>query len=173
MRGRKLIAEGRREEAEALGREYGVDFADTGSQQQSYKSLFEPQVRKHTIFLALGWFAAGVCYLLMLFVFEGYWPVVIFNSLGLFFLIGPYAALLFYMGESYPTRYRASGASLVNAMGPVGAVLGGALFSALLNSDLDVTPAAAIAGAIPVLISGALMFGARNIRPDDVDAVLE
>jgi MFS family permease len=237
VRGRKLIAEGRREEAEELGREYGVDFAGTGSRQQSYKSLFEPQVRKHTIFLAgafllnwfgiqvlnvlsttvltdgkgisfesslgvlivsnavgfvgymsfgrigdkigrrnaiaLGWFGAGVCYLLMLFVFEGYWPVVIFNSLGLFFLIGPYAALLFYMGESYPTRYRASGASLVNAMGPVGAVLGGALFSALLNSDLDVTPAAAIAGAIPVLISGALMFGARNIRPDDVDAVLE
>jgi MFS family permease len=64
VRGRKLIAECRREEAEALGREYDVDFADTGSQQQSYKSLFEPQVRKHTIFLAsaflLNWFGIQV-----------------------------------------------------------------------------------------------------------------
>jgi MFS family permease len=236
QRGRRLIAEGRREEAHALGREHGVDFENVGSRQQSYGSLFEPEIRRHTIFLAgafllnwfgiqvlnvlsttiltdgkdisfesslgvlivsnavgfvgymcfgrfgdmigrrnaiaIGWFCAGVCYLLMLFVVEGYWPVVILNSLGLFFLIGPYAALLFYMGESYPTRYRASGASLVNAMGPVGAILGGALFSALLNADLEVTGSAAIAGAVPVLISSAMMFGARNIRPDDIDAVL-
>lgn len=236
-RGQKLIAEGRREEAEALGEEHGVDLSTaTGHKKVSYVSLFEPEVRKHTIFLALafllnwfgvqvlnvlsttiltdgkgisfssslvvlivsnavafvgymafgrfgdkigrrnaiafGWFAAGICYLLMLFVFNGYWPVVILNSLGLFFLIGPYSALLFYMGESYPTRYRASGASLVNAMGPVGAILGGAIFSALLGANIDVPPAAAVAGAIPVLLSGALMFGARNIAPDDVDAVL-
>jgi MFS family permease len=235
-RGQELIAEGRKDEAEALGREHGVDFTTYGHKKVSYASLFEPQVRRHTIFLAtafllnwfgvqvlnvlsttiltdakgisfensliiliisnavafvgymsfgrigdvigrrnaiaFGWFAAGLCYLLMLFVFDGYWPVVILNSLGLYFLIGPYAALLFYMGESYPTRYRASGASFVNAMGPVGAIVGGAIFSALLAADVEVSPAAAVAGAIPVLISGALMFGARNVRPDDVDAVL-
>lgn len=76
------------------------------------------------------------------------------------------------MGESYPTRYRASGVSLVTAMGPVGAILGGAIFSVLLGANIDVPPAAALAGAIPVLLSGALMFGARSIAPDDVDAVL-
>ena len=105
----------------------------------------------------------------MLFVAQGYWAVVLLNSMGLYFLIGPYAALLFYMGESYPTRYRASGAAFANAMGPVGAILGGALFSALINSDVEVTGSAALAGAVPVLISGALMFGARDVRPDALD----
>ena len=50
-------------------------------------------------------------------------------TIGLFFIIGPYAALLFFMGESFPTRVRGTGASFVNAMGPIGAIAGGALLS--------------------------------------------
>jgi hypothetical protein len=96
----------------------------------------------------------------------------VLNSLGLFFLIGPYSALLFYMGESYPTRWRASGAAFVNAMGPVGAIVGGAIFSAMLSADSGVITSAAVAGAIPVLISGALMLGARNVKPDEDDPLL-
>jgi putative MFS transporter len=122
--------------------------------------------------IAAGWACAGVCYLLMLFAVDGYWPVVVLNSLGLFFLIGPYSALLFYMGESYPTRWRASGAAFVNAMGPIGAIVGGAIFSAMLSADSGVITSAAVAGAIPVLISGALMLGARNVKPDEDDPLL-
>jgi putative MFS transporter len=233
--GRRLKAAGRREEADALGRAHGVDLSGA-DQKVSYLSLFEPAVRKHTIFLAgafllnwfgiqvlsvlsttiltdgkginfedslgvlivsnlvgfvgymsfgfigdrigrrnaiaFGWFGAGICYLLMLFAVEGFWPVVLLNSLGLYFVIGPYAALLFYMGESYPTAYRASGAAFANAMGPVGAIIGGGIFSGLLSLDFEVTTAAAIAGAIPILISGGLMFGARNIAPKEHDPAL-
>ena len=61
--GAKLIEEGRREEAEALGRQYGVDLSGA-DRQKSYMSLFEPQVRKHTLFLAaaflLNWFGIQV-----------------------------------------------------------------------------------------------------------------
>ncbi len=30
-------------------------------------------------------------------------------AIGLFFLVGPYAAILFYMGECYPTDCRGTG----------------------------------------------------------------
>lgn len=119
--------------------------------------------------IGIGWFCSGICYLLMLYVVHGYWPVVVLNAAGLFFLIGPYSALLFYMGESYPTRYRAAGASLANAMGPVGAVLGGLVFTALINLNVTTATSAAIAGALPILISGALIFGARSIKPNSGD----
>lgn len=119
--------------------------------------------------IGIGWFCSGICYLLMLYVVQGYWPVVVLNAFGLFFLIGPYSALLFYMGESYPTRYRASGTSFANAMGPVGAILGGLVFTALINLGTMTTTAAAIAGALPILISGGLILGARSIRPGTGD----
>jgi len=119
--------------------------------------------------IGVAWFCSGICYLLMLFVVSGYWPVVVLNALGLFFLIGPYSALLFYMGESYPTRYRASGTAFANAMGPVGAILGGAVFSALINLGAATTTSAALAGALPILLSGALIFGARSIQPNAGD----
>jgi MFS family permease len=119
--------------------------------------------------IGVGWLCSGICYLLMLYVVNGYWPVVILNALGLFFLIGPYSALLFYMGESYPTRYRASGASFANAMGPVGAILGGLVFTALINLGTTTATSAAIAGALPILLSGVLIFGARSIAPGTGD----
>lgn len=119
--------------------------------------------------IGVGWLCSGVCYLLMLYVVNGYWPVVILNAFGLFFLIGPYSALLFYMGESYPTRYRASGASFANAMGPIGAILGGLVFTALINLGTTTATSAAIAGAVPILISGVLIFGARSVAPGTGD----
>ena len=55
--------------------------------------------------------------------------VLTMYTIGLFFIIGPYAALLFFMGESFPTRVRGTGASFVNAMGPIGAIAGAALLT--------------------------------------------
>lgn len=231
-RARELQAEGRTEEVAELQREYGVDLGGK-SGKASYASLFEPQIRRHTLFLCIGfllnwfgvqvlavlsttvltsgkhisfssslvvviisnlvaflgymlagylgdrfsrrnvigvgWLCSGVCYLLMLYVVSGYWPVVILNALGLFFLIGPYSALLFYMGESYPTRYRASGASFANAMGPIGAIFGGLVFTALINLGTTTVTSAAIGGAVPILLSGVLIFGARSLPPGTGD----
>jgi MFS family permease len=119
--------------------------------------------RRETIMA--GWLLSGVCYALMLFVVHGYVGVLVTYSLGLFFLIGPYSALLFYMGESYPTRMRGTGTSVVNAMGPIGAILGSALLTGLLAAGFSMSVAALVAGALAIFLSGFLMLGARRIRP--------
>ncbi|MGH3318564.1 MAG: MFS transporter [Streptosporangiaceae bacterium] len=119
--------------------------------------------RRETI--GLGWLLSGICYALMLFVVHGYFGVFIFYTLGLFFLIGPYSALLFYMGESYPTRMRGSGTALANAMGPIGAIFGSAVLTALLDTGFGMAVSAAVAGALAIFISGFLIFGARRVRP--------
>jgi MFS family permease len=119
--------------------------------------------RRETIMA--GWLLSGISYALMLFVVHGYVGVLTTYSIGLFFLIGPYSALLFYMGESYPTRMRGTGTSVVNAMGPIGAILGGALLTGLLAAGFNMSLAALIAGALAIFLSGFLMLGARRIRP--------
>lgn len=122
--------------------------------------------RRETI--AFGWMISGVCYTVMLFGPDAYVFTVVMYSAGLFFLIGPYAALLFYMGESFPARIRGTGASVVNAMGPLGAILGSALLSAALSAGLEMRSAAALVGALAIVLSGLLLFGARRISPDEV-----
>jgi MFS family permease len=129
--------------------------------------------RRETI--GLGWLLSGIAYTLMLFAVHGFAGVLILYTVGLFFLIGPYSALLFYMGESYPTRMRGSGTAFANAMGPVGAIVGSAVLTALLGTGMSMAVSAAIAGSLAIFISGFLIFGARRIPPgappvDDVAA---
>lgn len=119
--------------------------------------------RRETI--SVGWVLSGICYTLMLFAVDGFAGVFILYTLGLFFLIGPYSALLFYMGESYPTRMRGSGTALANAMGPVGAILGGAVLTALLGVGYSMAVSAAIAGSLAIFLSGFFLLGARRVRP--------
>jgi MFS family permease len=113
------------------------------------------------------WILSGLFYILMLYVAQGYWPVVVTYSLGLFFLIGSYSALFTYMGESFPTRIRGTAAAFINAMGPVGAILGSVVFTSTLGSASagNVISAALVAGAIPILLSGFFMMGARPVAP--------
>ena len=89
-------------------------------------------------------------------------------TLTLIFLIGPYSALLAYMGESYPTRERATGTSFVNAMGPVGGIVGAALLTAFLSIGISMSDSAIYAGAIFILVSGVLMLGTRNVKPGQI-----
>jgi MFS family permease len=122
--------------------------------------------RRETI--AIGWILAGLAYGAMLLLAQGNLAVLIFYMIGLFFIIGPYSALFAYMGESYPTRSRGTGAAFINAMGPIGAIIGGALLTALLRSGMSVSAAALVGGAIPVILSGITLAGARRIRPGQV-----
>lgn len=119
--------------------------------------------RRETI--AIGWVLAGLSYGAMLLLAHGNGPVLVAYMIGLFFIIGPYSALFSYMGESYPTRSRGTGAAFINAMGPIGAIIGGALLTALLASGLSVSNAALLGGAVPVVLSGITLLGARRIRP--------
>ena len=87
------------------------------------------------------------------------------SSAGLFFLIGPYAALLFFNGESFPVHTRATGGALINACGQVGAILGGLLITVSLTAGWSWTMSAFVWGCLPVLASGLLILGARNVDP--------
>ncbi|MGO1181515.1 MAG: MFS transporter [Micrococcaceae bacterium] len=125
--------------------------------------------RRNTIGLA--WIACSLCFAAMLFAPEGNFPLIVtLYSAGLFFLIGPFSALLFFTGESFPVDTRATGAALVNAMGQVGAIFAGILVTAILSAGQGWITAGVVAGCLPILLAGVLVFGARNIRPDLVRA---
>lgn len=114
--------------------------------------------------IAGGWLISGVAYSLMLFGPDSGAFVFTMYTIGLFFIIGPYAALLFFMGESFPTRVRGTGASFVNAMGPLGAIAGSGLLSAFLALGLGMVPAAFLSGGVATVASGFLMLGTRDVK---------
>ncbi|WP_220040791.1 MFS transporter [Streptomyces sp. NTH33] len=97
--------------------------------------------------------------------------VIPLYALSLFFLTGPYAALLFYMGESFPAQVRGLGPNVAHTMGPVGAIVGSAVLSVLLALGTSMTVAALIAGSVFMLASGLVMLGTRHVDQDHHIAV--
>ena len=94
--------------------------------------------------------------------------IITLYSAGLFFLIGPFSALLFFNGESFPVHTRATGGAIINACGQVGAIIGGLLITSALNSGQSWTEAALLWGCLPIFASGLLFFAARNVDPRKV-----
>jgi MFS family permease len=94
--------------------------------------------------------------------------VIALYSLGLFFLIGPYAAALFFISESFPTSIRATAGAIINAMGPVGAVLASFGSTAVLSSGGDWQTSALYFGAVPCFLSGLIILFARHVDPATV-----
>jgi len=119
--------------------------------------------RRETI--AAGWILSGLSFAVMLLFANNNVAVLIAYMVGLFFVIGPYSALFGYIGESYPTRSRGTGAAFINAMGPIGAILGASLFTVLQAAGLSVSAAALFGGALPIFISGLVLLGAHRIPP--------
>jgi len=116
--------------------------------------------------IALGWVLAGLSFGGMLLAPNGsYGLIITLYSAGLFFLIGPYAALLFFNGESFPVHTRATGGAIINAAGQVGAVLGGLLITFGLSSGMSWTGATFWFGVVPIFASGVIILGARNVDP--------
>lgn len=107
---------------------------------------------------------AAVCTALLLFVAQGFAIVVVFYSLVLFFAQGAAAPFFAYVGESYPTRIRGSGAAYINVAGPVGGIFGPLIYGSLQQAGASPTVAAA-SGAIAALIAAACLLAARPIRP--------
>jgi MFS family permease len=124
--------------------------------------------------IAGGWVISGLAYTFMLFGPDSEAFVLTLYTVGLFFIIGPYAALLFFMGESFPTRVRGTGASFVNAMGPIGAIAGGGLLTAFLTATGDnMVLAAFLSGGIATILSGILMLGTRDVKDTRQAEVVE
>lgn len=123
--------------------------------------------RRNTV--AIGWILSGLAFGAMLLAHNGnYGLIVTFYSAGMFFLIGPYAALLFFNAESYPTHSRATGGALINAMGMVGAVVAGLLVTHVLGTGTSWTHTTFWFGCIPIFLSGIVILGARNVDPNEV-----
>ncbi len=117
--------------------------------------------RRNTI--AIGWLLGGACFALMLTVAQGAAAVVTLYALGLFFQIGPYSALLFFMAECYTTHNRATGTTFINALGQVGAILAGTIVTWMLSTGASLNTAALIVGAGGIAASGVITFFAHPV----------
>lgn len=122
--------------------------------------------RRNTV--AMGWMCGGVAFAAMICGPSDLVTVVSLYSIGLFFLNGPYSALLFFMSESFPTSIRATGGAIVHAMGPIGAVIAGLGITGVLSSGGLWYSAAIWFGAVPCFLSGLVMLAARHVSPDSV-----
>ncbi|MGW9551773.1 MFS transporter [Citricoccus zhacaiensis] len=123
--------------------------------------------RRNTIGLA--WIVCSMCFFAMLQAPDGNYPLIVaLYSAGLFFLIGPFSALLFFTGESFPVHTRATGSSLINASGQVGAIIGGVLITATLSAGQSWETATLWWGCLPILAAGLLVFAAPNVDPRTV-----
>lgn len=111
-----------------------------------------------------GWLIGGTVMTAMLFGPSLAVFVIITYSVGLFFLNGPYAALLFYMGESFPARVRGIGPNFAHTFGPLGAIAGSAALTGVLAIGVDMAVAAFVAGALGMFLSGLCLLGCRKIN---------
>jgi MFS family permease len=117
--------------------------------------------RKLTI--VIGWMISGLAFAVMLSpVVNSVALIVATYAIGLFFLVGPYAAIMFYMGECYPTDCRGTGTVIIGAMSQPGTILGGFLFTAAATA-WGTGPAALWVGALGTFLSGVLMLGAKSV----------
>lgn len=123
--------------------------------------------RKKTIII--GWIISGLSFAVMLSpVASNPFLIILTYGAGLFFLVGPYAAIQYFMAECYPVSCRATGTSFIGAMSQPGTIIGGALFTAIAAGSGTGT-AALWVGALGTLLSGILMIAAKP----PVEALLE
>ncbi len=117
--------------------------------------------RKKTI--VIGWMISGLAFAAMLSPMVDTAPLIVATyAVGLFFLVGPYAAIMFYMGECYPTDCRGTGTVIIGAMSQPGTILGGFLFTAAAAA-WGTGAAALWVGALGTFLSGALMLFAKSV----------
>ncbi|HEY1723442.1 MAG TPA: MFS transporter [Magnetospirillaceae bacterium] len=118
--------------------------------------------RRDTVIIAQ--VLAAVCTLLLLFVAQGFTAVVALYSLVLFFAQGAAAPFFAYVGESYPTRIRGTGAAFIGITGPIGGTVGLAIYGSLVGSGYS-SAVAASSGAIAAVLSALCLFAARKVPP--------
>ncbi|MFC4942518.1 MFS transporter [Pseudonocardia sp. GCM10023141] len=116
--------------------------------------------------IAIAWVLGGISFAVMTTLAQGAVAVVLFMSIGLFFQIGAYSALLYYMADSFDTKTRATGTTFVNSLGQIGAVVGGVIITSMLSAGTDITIAALVVGAGGTALSGLLMMGCRVDVPN-------
>jgi MFS family permease len=119
--------------------------------------------------IIIGWILGGICFAAMLLGPNHQAYVLVTYMLGLFFLLGPYAAIMFFQAECYDTDCRATGSTFIGAMSQPGAIIGGFILTGLVAAAVPFSTAALWVGALGTLVSGLIMIGARSVgggRPD-------
>ncbi len=115
--------------------------------------------RKKTI--VIGWIISGLSFAVMLSpLVTSPFLIILTYSIGLFFIVGPYAVILYFMAECYPVSCRATGSTFIGAMSQPGTIIGGALFTALAAGS-GTGDAALWVGALGTIASGILMLAAK------------
>ena len=122
--------------------------------------------RQRTVII--GWFGGGLASIVMLLGPGTEAFIIPMYALTLFFLTGPYAALLYYMGESFPAHVRGMGTNVAHVMAPIGGIAGSGLLSLMLFLGIEMQWAAIITGAGGLVISALCMTGTRKIAQDGV-----
>lgn len=117
----------------------------------------------------LGWLAGALSSLGMLLVPGSTWFIIAMYGLTLFFLTGPYSALLYYMGESFPAHVRGTGANVAHVMAPVGAIVGSGLLSIVLFAGFSMTTAAILSGTLGMFLSALCILGTRKVEAKDLE----
>lgn len=124
--------------------------------------------------IAMGWTIAAASFAVMVLGPAGNFALLVAAyAIGTFFLIGPWAAVMFFTSESYPVSTRATAGAFTNSLGQVGAIIGGLLFTATLATAGSSAGAQADAwiragilwGCLPILLSAVAIFSARKALP--------
>lgn len=118
--------------------------------------------RREAVMLAQVLAAAAT--LLLLFVAQAMAAVIVCYALVLFCAQGAAAPFFAYVGESFPTRIRGSGAAYINITGPIGGIFGPLIYGSLRSAGAAASVAAA-SGAVAALLAAACLIAARSIAP--------
>lgn len=118
--------------------------------------------RRNTI--SVGWLLSGGFFAAMLLGPSDQLYVVLTYMMGLFFLLGPYAAIMFFQAECFATDCRATGSSFIGAMSQPGAIIGGVILTTLTAASVPYGTAALWVGAVGAAVSGLVVLGARKVE---------
>ncbi|MFG1930007.1 MFS transporter [Mycobacterium sp. NPDC048908] len=119
--------------------------------------------RRNTI--AVGWLLAGGFFAAMLLGPSNAGYVLVTYMMGLFFLLGPYAAIMFFQAECFDTDCRATGSAFIGAMSQPGAIISGFILTGLTAASVGYSAAAFWVGAVGTVISGIVVLGAHKVAP--------
>ncbi len=108
-----------------------------------------------------GWLVAGLAFAVMLLGPDDPTFVMGAYMVGLFFLLGPYAAILFFQAGCFDSDCRATGSSFIGAMSQPGAIIGGFLLTGLTASAMSFGQAALWVGAGGILASALVLLLAK------------
>lgn len=117
--------------------------------------------RRNTI--AFGWTMSAAFFAAMLLGPSNEIFVLVTYMMGLFFLLGPYAAILFLQAECFETDCRATGSAFIGAMSQPGAIISGFILTGLTAASIGYSSAALWVGALGALASAIIVLGARTI----------